>query len=811
MTTMRTLARDLRYAIRTLRRRPLYLGAAVLTLGLGIGATTAVFSGVHGVLLTPLPVEEPEQLVRIYLEEPEDPGGHEFLTGMDAVSVREAEGVFRDVAVFYDYQEQGADVTGGDRPRRIRTLPVSSGYFRILGVEPLLGRELTRGEEREDARVAVVTHGLWRRLLGAGHPPEAGREALGATLRLDDVPYTVVGVLPPGFRDPVAGEVDVYVPQDLDPANDWNNWDNHYLSAVGRLAPGTSLEEAGERLTAVAMPLNRANRDPDNYWLPRLVPLHEDLVGRADTLLWVLLGAVGLVLLLACVNVANLSLARGMARSRELAVRAALGAGRGGLVRQLLAESLLVALAGGALGVGLAWAGVAGFRAVAPADLPRAEAIALQPAVLLFALAVSVLTGIVVGLLPALRHSGPDVAGGLREGSRGSTAGVHRLRRVLVSGQVALALVLLVGAGLLVKSFVALQQVELGFDPEGVLTYEVHLPEARYPTGETRMAFYDRLFQRIRALPEAETVGAIHWLPAVRRGYRWGLFRVDPPEGIEPIGAGVRIVEGDYFRAIGVELLRGRTFESRDRADSRLVAVINRRAVERVFPDVDPLERQIRVGGRIWTVIGVVADVPSTPLGDVAAKVYFPHAQFADNHWALSQVVSTSGDPLRLVPAVQEVVASIDPDLVLHRPRSMTAVLAGGVARQRLAATLMAGFAGLALLLALVGIYGVMAFLVGRRTHEIGIRMALGADRGKVRGMVVRESLGMAALGVTVGLLAALGLSRWLRSLVFEVTVTDPWVYGVVASGLLLVALLAAWLPARRAAGVDPMRAFRVE
>lgn len=798
--------RDLRYAVRALVRQPLFVVASAGTLALGIGATTAVFSLVHGVLLAPLPIEEPERAVRVYLEEPEQPGGREYLTAMDALVVRDQDDVFSNVAVFYDYQESGADLTGGDRPERVRTLPVSSGYFALLGADLLLGRELVREEEREDARVAVVAHAVWNRHLGA----DPG--AVGRTLRLDDRPYVVIGVLPAGFRDPVAGTVDVYVPQDLDPANGRNNWDNHYVSAVARLAPGVSLDEASERTQAAALAANEAARDdPGDYWLPRLVPLREDVVGEASTMLWVLLGAVGLVLLLACANVANLTLARGAARAGELAVRSALGAGRGGLARQLLCESALVALLGAGVGVLLARGALGVVRWLAVDQVPRIDAVRLDTPTLAATLVVTVLCALVFGLLPALGARRSDAPGGVLHGARGSAPSADRLRRSLVALQMALAVVLLVGAGVLVRSFNALQDVDVGIDLGDVLTYEVHLPDTRYPDAATRIAFHADLQERVSALPGVRSAGAVHWLPLEGRGYRWGLFREDPPEGVEPIGADVRVVDGDYFSALDVPLVMGRSFRPEDASDAPLAALVNQETVRRVFPEDDPIGAQVRVGGRLWTVVGVVGNVANDPLGDVTAKVYLPHAQMADQSWAMKQVVEADVDPAALVEPLRATLADLDSDLVLHRPRPMTEVVGAGLARQRLAMTVMAGFAAVALALAMIGIYGVLAFLVGRRTHEIGIRMALGAERSDVRSLVLRESVALALTGIAIGVLGALGLSRWLRALVFEVEVTDPRLYAAVSAGLLAVALVAAWLPARRATAIDPVRAFRSE
>jgi putative ABC transport system permease protein len=798
--------RDLRYAARALVRQPLFAIAAAGTLALGIGATTAVFSLVHGVLLAPLPLDEPERLARVYLEEPERPGGRQYLTAMDALLVRDQQDAVAEVAIFYDYQESGADLTGAGQAERVRTLPVSSGYFALQGAELLLGRELMRSEELEDARVAVVSHAVWTRHLGADP------DALGRGLRLDGRAYTVVGVLPAGFRDPVAGAVDVYVPQDLDPANDWNNWDNHYVSAVARLAPGVTLEEASERIRGVALAANQQVRDdPESYWLPRLVPLQEDVVGEARTMLWVLMGAVGLVLLLACANVANLTLARGAGRTRELAVRSALGAGRGGLARQLFCESALVALLGAAVGVALAGGALVGVRWLAADRLPRIDTVGIDFATLSFTVSVTLLCALVFGLLPALGSGGADPSGGTLQGARGNAPAAYRLRRALVAAQLALAVVLLIGAGVLARSFAALQHVELGVDVEDVLTYEVHLPEARYPEAAARTALHEELQERVGALPGVRTAGAIHWLPVQGRGYSWGFFREDPPEGVEPIGADVRVIQGEYLAALDVPRVTGRTFGLDDVADGQPVVVVNQETVRRVFPESDPIGARVRIGGVVRTIVGVVGDVAHDPLGRVSAKVYLPLAQMPTMNWAMKQVVEADVDPAGLVEPIRAVLADLDPNLVLHRPRTMTDVLGEGLVSQRLAVTVMAGFAGLALALAMIGIYGVLAFLVGRRAHEIGIRMALGAERSDVRALVIRESLALSLAGIALGVLGAFGLSRWLRALVFEVEVTDTGVYAVVSVGLLAVAMLATWLPARRATAVDPVRAFRSE
>jgi predicted permease len=527
------------------------------------------------------------------------------------------------------------------------------------------------------------------------------------------------------------------------------------------------------------------------------------------------MAAVTLVLLSTCVNVANLFLVRSFSRGRELAVRAALGSGRGGLVRQLLTESLVLAFLGGLLGLGLAWAGLEVLVSLAPQGLPRVSEIGLNRTVLLFTLSVSALTGLVFGMAPTLRLSRPNLAEDLREGDRGSTVGKgqHRLRSVLVVSEVAVALVLLVGAGILLRSFEAIRAVDLAIQPEGVLTYEVHLPDSRYPTGEDRVQFYEALFPRIRSLPGVSAVGATSWLPVQGRYHDWGISRM---EGGETVGdwnaSDMRMVAGDYFEALDIDLLQGRLLGPQDRANADPVCLINRFIQERDFPEEDPVGKVLYAAGGPRTVVGVVENVPHDPFGSVSPQTYIPHDQFAGNrNWALIQAVAFQGDPDSLVPSVREELRAVDPNLVLFRVRSMEDLLATGLGRQRFSTLLMGVFAGMALLLAAVGIYGVLSYLVSQRGHEIGIRMALGADPGDVRWLVIRQGMMLAGVGITVGVVLAGYLSRFLQSLAFEARLADPLVFGGVAVGLALTALLAAYLPARRATRVDPANAFRGE
>ncbi len=527
------------------------------------------------------------------------------------------------------------------------------------------------------------------------------------------------------------------------------------------------------------------------------------------------MAAVALVLLSTCVNVANLFLVRSLSRARELAIRAALGSGRAGLIRQLLAESMTLALLGGVLGLGLAWAGIQALLALAPEGLPRVDEIGLNGPVLLFTLAVSVLTGLVFGMAPTLRMSRPDLAGDLRDGDRGSTGGRghQRLRAILVVSEVAVALVLLVGAGVMVRSFQALRGVDLAVQVEGVLTYEVHLPEARYSSGEDRVLFYENLFPRVRAIPGVRSVGATSWLPVQGRYHDWGIHRLEGEESSEDWnGSDMRMVAGDYFETLEIDLIQGRYLGPQDRADTDPVCVINRFVQEREFPEGNPVGKVLYAAGSPRRVVGVVEDVPHDAVGTASPKTYIHHNQFAENrNWALIQTVAFQGDAGDMVSTIREELRRVDPNLVLFRVRTMENVLGGEIATERFSMVLMGIFSILALLLAAVGIYGVLSYLVSQRRHEIGIRMALGAGHKNVRGLVVKQGMLLAGVGVVVGAVVALFLGRWLQSIVFQVEVTDPLVFSLVAMGLDLTTWLAAYLPARRATRVDPAVAFRGE
>jgi len=712
----------------------------------------------------------------------------------------------------YSYRQSGADLTSGDETQRIVMMPTSSGYFEILGVEPLMGREFLPEEETGDANIAVISYGLWQSAFAG----EA--DVLGRDIDLQGVPHTVVGVMPAGFRNPIGWDVDLWRPENLQPGGR-NNWGNHYLSSVGRLREGVSLEEARTKLEALGVAM--FEEEPMTYGAyATIYPLLEDTVGDNSRMLWVLMGAVGMVLLIACVNVASLFLVRSAERWKELAIRAALGAGRARLVGQMLTESLVLGVVGGVAGLLLSFAGLRAVIALSPDSLPRVAELAIDTRIFAFATAVSLLTGLLFGIAPALRLSRPDLDRTLRENDRGNSGGKahRRLRGALVVAEISIALVLLFGAGLLTKSFGRLAEVDLGVQTGGVLTYEVHLPTARYPEAPDRIAFYDRYFEQVRSIAGVESVGATSYLPAEGRYHSWGLGRRDQDLDNDDswTGTDVRVVDGDYLDLMGIELVRGRTFDTGDTLEAfendAGAMLINESLAERAFPDRDPLGAEVTFGRANFGVVGIVSDTAYDSFGSTSPKVYIPHDQYAgDRNWAMIQTVRTSVEPASIVGQLRAELREVDAQLVLYKVRAMDDVVARGIAPQRFTMALMMGFAATAMLLAAVGIYGVLSYSVAQRTHEIGIRMALGADRSSVRAMVLRQGMALTGAGVVLGITGALALTGWLSSLLFEVEPGDPVVLAGVAVTLALVAALSGYLPARRATAVDPIQALRRE
>jgi len=790
---------DLTYAIRSIASAKRLSAVVVATLALGIGANTAVFGVLHAVVLKPLPYDEPDRLVRIYHDTVSSQG---YMPGPELLGYREGSRAL-DVAAVYTYSAEGADLTDRTEPERVRVLSVSADYFRVLRVHPLLGQGFGRADERRDARVAVVSERIWRKYLGGG------ADATGRTLHLDGVAYRVAAVLPEAFADPLEPGIDVWTPLNLQPGRP-NSWNNFYLSAIARLQPGATIEGAQAELNAIAAAL-RSQNGLARVWSARVVPLHVDTAGGARTLLWMLLGAVAMLLVIACVNVASLMLARGAARRTELAVRSALGCPAGRLVRQLLIESLLLSVTGGVAGLLLARAATGALMAAAPAAVARAGGGPLEHAVFAFSAAIAVLAGLAFGAAPALQGARLDLDAVLRDSGRGGSGGRRqtRTRDALVVCQIALALVLLVGAGLLLRSFERLQSVDVGVQPAHVLTFSVSLPSGRYDDPERRARFYRDFAARLGAIPGVRAAAAISRLPVTGSYHNWFASRADRPEA-SGLLAEQRVIEGPYFAAVGIPLLRGRTFDARDDAHAPRRMVISQELARQLYPREDPVGQQLRVNDTQAEIIGVVGDVALGMRLPPQPYVYHSHSQFAsDRNWELTQVVTFDGAGPSLVSDARRALSRIDPALVLYEPRMLEDVIGGGVAQERFALRLVGAFALLALVLAAVGLYGVLSYAVSRRRREMGIRMALGAPAAAVRSMVVRDGGRLAIAGIACGSLGAIAATRFLRSLLFGVSATEPAVFAVAAAVLMGVALAASWIPASTATKVDPLEAVR--
>ena len=813
-----TWTTEVRRAAGRLGRAPAFTGIVVLTLALGVGVNTAIFSVLNAVLLQDLPYAEPDRLVRLY-ESVEDWGDLEYLRAPMITEWRGWDEVFDELSAVYTYREVGADLTDGEVPERINVLMASAGYFATLGLRRIAGRGVEEpeswgageSENNDDAAapVAVLSHRLWQTRY-AGDP-----EIVGRTIVLDGRSYEVVGVMPASFRDPVGTQADVWLPQDMRPGGG-NSWSNFYLTGLARLRDGVSLEAAQERLDALSAGLAEAQPETDGARVV-LRPLQADLVGQTRrTMLWILAAAAALVLLTACVNVANLLFARGLSQDRALALRSALGSGRARLVAGILLENGILALMGGAVGLVFGWIGLRALLGVAPEALPAVTEVRFGLPVFLFALSVTFGALLVFGLTPAMRMSRTAPADVLRSGDRASTVGrlARRLRDGLVVVQVAAALVLVTGAILLTRSFDSLLDVPLAVDEDGVFTFEVHTPTSRYAEPADRVAFHRSFQERLRAIPGVTSVGAVSWLPVNGPYHSWGTYW-DPavPDGSNDdawYGTDVRIVEGDWFEAMGVDLLRGESPREVD-PEGETVAWLNRTAVADIMGDVDPIGQMVRIGGRPARVVGVVEDVPVSSRGDLRRKAYLPHAHADGRNWALIQTVKTEGSFESLQQAVRAELAALDPGLVVYRARPFTAILDTVRAQDRFGTILMAAFGLLALALSLIGTYGVLSGTVAARTREIGIRMALGADAGAVRSMVLRYAAALTVPGVLLGIALAWGASRWIESLLFGVEAGDPAAYAGAVLVFVAVGFVAGWLPARRATAVDTVEVLTAE
>ncbi len=804
------LGGDVRYALRVLRARPGFAVVAMATIALGIAATTAVFSTFDTVILQPLPYHQPGQLVRLYQTSTDDPGAHNVVTPVHFLLYRDRLSSLQNIAAMNLYDRTGADIGEGNDVRRIRTEIVSAGYFDVLHTPPMLGRGFTRDEERgpdsdteSGLPVVILGNALWRSRF------HADPAVIGASLVMSGVPHTIVGVMPPGFADPIVGPgVDAWVPLDLTPGTDMSNVDNHYLSVIGRLAPGVSLPRAQAELDAVGADFARQLTSGAKDIRARLYPLKDDIVGGTRGSLQLIAGAVGLVLLLVCVNVANLLLVRSSERAREFAMRTALGARRGRLVRQLLTESLVLAAAGAVLALPLARLLMTAIVALGAGSVPRLERLSLSGSVLAFTALATAFSAVLFGLAPAWRAGRTQPADVLRRQGRTATGDRRqgRLRTALVVIQIALAFVLLCGAGLLVASFRELQRLPLGITPDGVFTFQVHLPSVRYDS-LARSNFHQRLDAAIDAIPGVVAAGATSRLPATGSYNSWGVrILTGPLAGTEKSGAEAeeRIVTPGYFRASGIRIVAGRDFDDGDTPLTPDRVLISEAFARRVFPGVPAVGQQLRTGGHTSTVIGVVADHVLDPVGTPADYVYHAHSQFAgDRNWALFEVVKTTRPLDAIATRIRQVLAGIDPQLVMDQPMSLDDAVGQGTAQRAFTLKLLLAFALTALLLASLGIFGVLSYGVRLRSQEFGVRLALGATPEALLRAVLGQALAMTAAGVAIGMVGAVLLSRLMATLVFHLSPLDPVVLASVALIMAAIGALAGYLPARRATRIE--------
>jgi putative ABC transport system permease protein len=811
---MDSLLRDLRYAIRVCVRTPGFTAVAVLALALGIGANTAIFTIVNAVLLERLPFRDPDGIVVLWEESTRRPGQSNVVGPSQFIRWGERSTSLERMAALVDTR---ANLTGGGEPEEVTVQNVTASFFPILGVSPLLGRPFTDAENTDaQSAVVILSYDFWQRRYG-GDP-----NVIGRTIQLNARPQTVVGVMPPGFRllirqgSQSGKPADMWRPYVL--PSSARNFGGRFLEAIGRLKPGVTVAQAQSEMTAIASALATETPERNTNWGARVILLHDELSGEYRRALLILAGAVAFVLLIACANVANLLLARGAARQREIAIRAALGAPRGRVIRQLLTESIVLAVLGGAVGLIVAQWGLAILLALSPVDLTTLGRVRLSVPVLAFTATVSLLTSIVCGLAPAFEGSRTDVQETLKDGGRQVGAGLRhrRMRQAFVVSEIALASVLLIGAGLMLRSFSSLRQVNPGYSTSNILTMRLQLPAVKYTDDQQRIRFFQDATARVRELPGVQAVGAVSYLPLTGLGAGTN-FTIDgqppPPPGQDHV-TNVSVCDNGFLHTMNVPLIRGRLFTDREMRERSNVVLVSESLVRTYFPNEDAIGKRLTINMTSPNVpteiIGVVGDIKFQNFTTAPRPTtYWPHPQLAYSGMTLT--IRTAADPLPLAPVVERAIRTLDKDQPVADVRTMSQWVSRSLAQARFSSTLLATFAALAMLLAAIGIYGVMSYAVGQRTSEIGIRLALGADRRDILSMIVGSAMRLAALGLGIGVVLALALSRTLTALLYETTSTDPITFTAVIAVLGAVALFASYLPARRAARITPVEALRYQ
>jgi putative ABC transport system permease protein len=807
---MDSIIKDIRFALRGLIKHPAFTAIAVITLALGIGGSTSIFTVVDAALLRGLPYKSPDRLYHIWENTPKKEFPKREFSYPDYQDYQQ-NNVFEGLAA---YTGGGSILSGFGDPENLNSPRVSANFFSVLGVDPILGRTFQAGEDVQGGpKVTILTYGLWQRRFG-GDPGIVGR-----AVTLNGASYTVVGVLPASFQFALR-PADLWIPYQPT-QNQLTRRFLHGTNLIGRLKSDKSVNDAQAELSLIAGRIEQQFNDSHAGTTARIVPLQEEIVGSVKPILLVLLAAVGFVLLIACANVASLLLTRSLSRQKEVAIRSALGASRGRVIRQFLTESMLLSIVGGAAGLVIAYWGVPALVAVLPQSqlnaMPFLNSLHLNSGILTFSFALSLLTGLIFGLAPALQSSKLDLNEALKEGGRQTSMGAgHRLRSAMVVTEIALAVVLLVGAGLMMKSLFRLLQTNVGFKTENVLTMTVILPPSKYTESNKQIDFNDQLRERVQSLPGVSGAGTVNILP-VNSGNTTRFFvDGDPvPAPGQEIEANIRTVSDDYFKALGVPVLAGRTFDARDTERGQSVVIIGKTVADRVFAGRDPIGRKLRyssVEADGDVVVGVVGDVKITGLDEALRPVlYYPFRQSSSTFQNL--VARTDRDPNVLAGAIRSEIRNLEPDAAILNVRSMDEMIAQTPASfmRRFPALLISIFAGVALLLASIGIYGVVSYSVSQQTHYIGVRMALGASPADILKMVLKQGLLLALLGVGIGVLAALGLMRLLSTLLYQVSTSDVTTFATVTGVLFGVALLACYLPARRATKVDPLVALRYE